>query len=157
MPRLATGLAALLASATAFAPGPGGRTLSSSPAFRVARTAPRLAARDGAASGAGCGASSDLHASLRERWCELMVDKMVIAHSLPELERGLVDGGGADALDGAFSSGGWRAAASRCRRATSFEAIGGGSFARRAFDDSGAATLSVVVLDDEHLEPHGRR
>ena len=132
-----TGLAALLlASATAFAPGRGGRA-TRSPAFRASRAAPSFAVRDGA-SPAASGASDDLHASLRERWCELMLGKMVIAHSLPELELALVDSS-ADELDGAFG-GSWRAAASRCRRATSFEAISGGSFARRAFDKSGAET-----------------
>ena len=154
--RTATGLAALLlASATAVAPGRGGRA-TRSPAFRASRAAPSFSARDGASPADGAsGASDDLHASLRERWCELMLEKMVIAHSLPELELGLVDSS-ADELDGAFG-GSWRAAASRCRRATSFEAISGGSFARRAFDESGAETLSVVVLDDEHLELHGGR
>ena len=113
--RTATGLAALLlASATAFAPGRGGRA-TRSPAFRASRAAPSFSARDGASPADGAsGASDDLHASLRERWCELMLEKMVIAHSLPELELGLVDSS-ADELDGAFG-GSWRAAASRCRR-----------------------------------------
>ena len=112
-----TGLAALLlASATAFAPGRGGRA-TRSPAFRASRAAPSFAVRAAPVQPLVV-LPDDLHASLRERWCELMLGKMVIAHSLPELELALVDGG-ADELDSVSSCDGGIALQQRSSEAIS--------------------------------------
>ena len=86
-----------------------------------------------------------LAASLRDRWTELQMEKLVIAHHLPRLAAATA---GAESLLRA----GIRAseiAPSRSRRATCFEAVADCTFTRRAFEEGGATTLSVVVLSDD--------